>query len=102
ALSRVFDRLATAHVQHYFLEPRDLHGILVAELLGHLLAHHLFVVRLHARLVVLGPGRAGHLLGLARLVPWRTLAVLGRALALPRRALGAFGGLVGPLALGGL
>ena len=29
--------------------------VLVAELLGHLLAHHLLVVRLHARLVVLRP-----------------------------------------------
>src|SRR5581483_12038529 len=93
-LLAVVDGLAHAHVEHDLLDPGDLHAVLVAELLGELLAHHRLVVRLHARTVVLGAGRARHLLGgLGRaLVP-------GCALALPGRALLALGGLAAAVGL---
>src|SRR6185295_9309365 len=88
-LLAIVHRLANAHVEHDLLDARNLQRILVAELLGHILAHHLFVVGLEARLVVLRPRGAR---GLFRLR--LSLAAL-IALALGRAFL-ALGRLIGP------
>ena len=96
-LLAVVDGFADAHVEHDLLEPRDLHAVLVAELLRQRLAHHLLVVRLHARLVVLRARRrqaAAALPSAAFLSPLPSLglAALG-SLAAARRALRACRGL---------
>ena len=84
-LLAVLDAFADAHVEHDLVDPRHLHRILVAELLGQRLADHL---------VEMGPqARRNALLGLARLLrrgrpspfwrraPWRPPGLLGLAAA---------------------
>src|SRR5262249_47935995 len=48
-LLAVVDGFADAHVEHDLLEPRHLHAVLVAELLGELLAHRLLEHALQPR-----------------------------------------------------
>src|SRR5712671_4382053 len=48
-LLAVVDAFADAHVEHHLFDHRHLQGALVAELLGQLLSHHLFEIRLQAR-----------------------------------------------------
>ena len=48
-LLMVADPLAHAHIQHDLVEPRHLHRVGIAELLGELLAHHVLIVLLEPR-----------------------------------------------------
>src|SRR5262245_14305199 len=106
-LLAVVHGLTDAHIEHDLLDARDLHPVLVTELLGHLLAHHLFVMRLETGPVVLGPGGTCGVLRLGCSLAGRLALALGCALlALARffrpRLAAAFGrlGRPGPLRAG--
>src|SRR5262249_54238283 len=109
-LLAVCDRLADAHVDDDFVDHRHLHGILVAELLGELLAHHRVEYRLQAR-----RGRCDRLCrrgrrlvgfgGLLALLAFRLSAVSFLAFSLLALSLGGLrrlGGFGLVLGLGGL
>src|SRR5262249_40436345 len=78
-LLAIVHRLADAHVEHDLFDARNLHGVLVAELLGHLAAHDLIVVRLEPRLVVLRTRRARRLFRLRRRLAGLIALALGRS-----------------------